>query len=107
MRVEKLDNMWRGWFIGNFEPSILQTKDFEVGVLTHPKGEKWHAHYHKLGTEYNVLLSGRMNVCNTELEAGDIFIIEPYEIADPTFYEDCKILCIKMPSDPKDKYIVE
>lgn len=106
MHVKKLTDMWRGWLIGDFEPSVLRTKDFEVGVLTHPAGEVWPAHYHKGGTEYNVLLEGKMNVCDTMLEAGDIFIIEPYEIAEPTFYTDCRILCIKVPSDTNDKFLV-
>lgn len=106
MQVNKLSDMWRGWFIGDFDPSVLKTKHFEVGVLTHPKGEQWAAHYHPVGTEYNVLLEGSMKVCDTELKQGDIFVINPGEIADPVFYEDCKILCVKVPSDPNDKIIV-
>lgn len=106
MKVSKLSDMHRGWFIGDFEPSVLKTKDFEVAILHHPKGEQWPAHYHKLGTEYNVLLSGHMRVCDTELHAGDIFVIEPGEVADPIFYEDCTIVCVKTPSDTGDKYIV-
>jgi hypothetical protein len=35
---------------------------------------------------------------NTRLEAGDIFILEPFEIADPEFLEDCEIVCVKTPS---------
>jgi quercetin dioxygenase-like cupin family protein len=104
--VGKLSDTTRGWVIGDFEPSLLKTKDFEVGILTHLKDEPWTAHYHKEGTEYNILIKGRMNVCNTELTAGDTFIIEPNEIADPTFYEDCTIVCIKVPGDSKDKYLV-
>ena len=106
MIVGKLSDTTRGWVIGDFEPSLLKTKDFEVGILTHIKGEQWPAHYHKKGTEYNILIKGKMNVCDTELEAGDTFIIEPNEVADPTFYEDCTIVCIKVPGDSKDKYIV-
>ena len=98
--------MTRGWFIGNFEPSIYKTTHLEVGILTHRKGEQWAAHYHKLGTEYNVLVSGSMKVCDTELTAGDIFVIEPYEIADPIFHEDCTIVCVKLPGNTGDKYIV-
>jgi hypothetical protein len=41
MKVGKLADMHRGWCIGDFAPSLLRTKDFEVGVLLHPKGEKW------------------------------------------------------------------
>jgi quercetin dioxygenase-like cupin family protein len=106
MKVGKLADMHRGWCIGDFTPSLLKTKDFEVGVLLHPKGEKWPAHYHVKGTEYNILVSGSMRVCDTELTAGDTFVIEPYEVADPVFYEDCTIVCIKVPSDTKDKYLV-
>lgn len=106
MQVTKLDKMTRGWFIGNFEPSLYKTEEFEVAVLTHTKGEKWPAHYHKLATEYNVLLSGSMFCCGQELQTGDIFIIEPNEIADPIFHEDCTIVCVKIPGKPKDKYLV-
>lgn len=98
--------MYRGWIIGDFDPSLLKTKDFEVGILHHPKGEKWPAHYHKIATEYNVLISGSMRLCDVELKAGDTFILEPNEIADPVFHEDCTIVCVKVPSDTKDKYLV-
>jgi quercetin dioxygenase-like cupin family protein len=107
MRVGKLSDMHRGWIIGDFGPSLYQTSHFEVGILTHPKGEKWAAHYHKVGTEFNVLLAGSMRVCDTELVAGDTFIIEPYEVADPVFHEDCTIVCVKIPSDTQDKYFIE
>ena len=50
MIVGKLSDTYRGWVIGDFEPSLLKTKDFEVGILTHLKGEQWPAHYHKKGT---------------------------------------------------------
>lgn len=106
MKVQKLDKMTRGWFIGDFEPSVFKTKDFEVGIMNHPKGQIWQAHYHAIATEYNVLLSGKMRICNTDLEAGDIFVIEPNEVADPIFYEDCTIICVKVPSSSKDKFLV-
>jgi len=105
MKTGKLSDMNRGWFVGNFEPSLYKTEQVEVGVLVHPKGQIWDAHYHKLGTEINVLLSGHMKVCNIELIAGDTFIIEPYEIADPIFYEDCLIVCVKIPGNKNDKYL--
>ena len=39
IKMNNIKNMTRGWFIGNFEPSVYKTKDFEVGYLTHNKGE--------------------------------------------------------------------
>ena len=37
---------------------------------------------------------------------GDIFILEPKEVADPIFHEDCKIVCVKKPSIIGDKFEV-
>ena len=106
MKVGKLSNHNRGWIIGDFENSLVRTKDFEVCVRVHPKGEVWPAHTHKIATEYNVLISGSMSMCGVELASGDTFIVEPNEIADPIVHEDCTIVCVKTPSVPTDKYIV-
>lgn len=106
MKVGKLSDHVRGWIIGDFPQSLLQTKDFEVGIVTHFKGENWPAHYHKLGTEYNVLVSGRMTMCGVDLNPGDTFVVYPNEIADPVFHEDCVIVCVKVPGNSQDKYLV-
>jgi hypothetical protein len=47
-----------------------------------------------------------MIICSETINEGEIFIIEPNEIADPEFLEDCTVLCIKTPSMPGDKYII-
>jgi len=106
MRITKLTDYVRGWFIGNFSPTVLNTKDFEVGVLTHLKDEKWPAHYHKESVEYNVLVTGKMIVHGKELNSGDVFVFEKGEIADPIFLEDCTVVCVKVPSIPSDKFEV-
>lgn len=106
MKTAKLSDMTRGWFIGDFEPSVLRTPLFEVGVLSHKKGEAWPAHYHRVATEYNVLLSGSMRIAGEVIEVGDIFWFEPEDVADPEFLENCKVLCVKRPSIIGDKYEV-
>lgn len=106
MIKRRIEEFVRGWFIGNFEPSLLKTEDFEVGLLTHKKGEVWPKHYHKIGTEYNVLISGSMTIGGTVMEPGDVFAFNPGDLADPVFHEDCKVLCVKAPSIPGDKYEV-
>lgn len=106
MQKQNLNEMWRGWFIGNFEPSILKTENFEVGLLTHKKGEVWPRHYHAIATEYNLLISGSMTICGDLISPGTIFVLEPNEIADPVFHEDCQVLCVKVPSIKGDKYEV-
>jgi hypothetical protein len=107
MKIYKDSNMHRGWFIGDFEPSVLRTTEFEVGVLRHKKDEKWKAHYHKEASEYNYLIEGEMIIQGQLLKAGDIFVIDKYEIADPIFLTDCTVVVVKNPSLPQDKYTVE
>lgn len=107
MDIFKLIDMKKGWFIGDFEPTTFKTDNFEVSYRIHPKGEKWDTHFHKIGTEINLLIRGKMKICDKILNSGDIFIIHPFEISSPEFYEDCEIVCIKTPSLTNDKFIVE
>jgi quercetin dioxygenase-like cupin family protein len=107
MITSNLKDMFRGWFVGNFEPSIYKTDKFEVGILFHPKGEKWPKHFHKEAVEINVLISGKMILNGEKLLPGNIFLIEKNEIAEPEFLEDCTIVCVKSPSVPGDKYEVK
>ena len=106
MDIVKMKDMVGGWFVGNFEPTTYKTSEFEVCFKEHTAGEKWDKHYHKLGTEINYLVEGKMIIQNKELNTGDIFIIHPNEIADPIFLEDCKVLIVKTPSIPGDKYVI-
>lgn len=101
-----LNDMYRGWFVGNFEPSVYKTKDFEVGYLLHKKGERWDIHYHEHMKEINLLVKGKMILNNKAIKENDIFVIDKNVIAAPIFLEDCYILCIKVPSVIGDKVII-
>lgn len=96
----------RGWFVGDFNPSIFITEDFEIGLLEHKKGDKWDYHYHKLAVEYNILIDGEMTVNNEKVKKWDMFVFERNQISCPIFLENCKILCVKIPSIKNDKYII-
>lgn len=106
MKISRIEDYTRGWYVGDFTPSCLQTKDFEVGLLIHKKDEYWSPHTHKISTEINLLVEGEMIIQNKKLVTGDLFILEPNEVADPTFLTDCKLVVIKTPSLPNDKYNV-
>ena len=106
MRKFNIKEMHRGWFIGDFLPSVLRTNLFEVGILKHHKGEKWPKHFHAEATEYNVLINGSMTVNNNLIQEGEIFVLEKNEICNPIFHKDCTVLCVKVPSIPGDKYEV-
>lgn len=104
MQVIRQQKWTGGWFVGNFEPTAFKTDDFEVCLKRHPKGEKWSVHYHKVATEINYIIRGKMTIINQTLKAGDVFIIERNDIADPEFLEDCELIVIKVPCAPNDKY---
>ena len=107
MEVTRLEDYKGGWFVGDFEPAAYKTDGFEVCYKHHAKGEQWDTHYHKVGTEINLLVSGSMTIQGRKLTAGDVFVIHPWEIADPVFLEDCTVLIVKTPSVPGDKYTIE
>ena len=91
MDVLRIEDMKGGWFIGNFEPT-WKTEHLKLLVHDYKKGEQKEPHYHKLGTEINLLLEGKFILRNydgkgtdQELNKGDVFIIHPYEIASFIF----------------------
>ena len=102
----KMEDMFRGWFIGDFEPSVIKTTGFEVGYLFHKKGEKWQTHYHNNVIEVNLLIEGKMILNDLELNKNDIFVIDKKVLACPVFLEDCFIICIKIPHIVGDKIII-
>lgn len=106
MIVQNIGNFKNGWFIGDFEPSLLKTKNFEVSIQFHPKGFVGKKHYHKLYTEYNLIISGKMKIENKELTKGDIFVYLPDEISNCEFLEDTTLVIVRDGSDPKDKYYI-
>jgi hypothetical protein len=106
MEIKRFEDFKGGWYIGDFEPTAFQTDKFEVCYKTHYAGEKWDTHYHKVGTEINFLIEGEMIIQEKRIKSGDIFIIYPYEIADPEFLTECKLIIVKTPSKINDKYII-
>lgn len=107
MDIHKLDEMKMGWFIGNFDPAVLKTDQFEVALHKHKAGSETHTHYHKLSTEYNLIVLGKMTVNGKTFGKNDIFIINPYEVSETQFLEDTMLVVVKTPSIPNDKYKAE
>lgn len=105
MKTARLTDFTNGWLIGNFEPSLMKA-NFEVGLKTHEKGEFHRDHFHKLYTEFNLVIEGTMIVNGKEFTAGDIFVLYPYEISQVEYLTDVKVLVARDGSDPTDKYEV-
>ena len=71
MDVLRIEDMKGGWFIGNFEPTAWKTEAFEAAVHDYKKGEQKEPHYHKLGTEINLLLEGKFILRNYDGKGTD------------------------------------
>jgi hypothetical protein len=104
VRIDNIKSYTNGWFIGNFSPSLLKTEAFEVAHHFYHKGFKGTPHLHKIATEYNYILSGKLVASGKNLSDGDIFVYEPFEMSDVVFLEDTHLIIVKTPSVPNDKY---
>lgn len=107
MRVEKLSDMKGGWFIGNFEPSLYKTNDCEVAVKSYHKGDKEGKHYHKIATEYTLVVKGKVRMFGNVYSEGDIVVVEPGDATDFEALEDAMNVVVKIPGANNDKYLVE
>lgn len=105
MEVHKIKNMFKGWFIGNFEPSLFKTNDVEVGLKEYSAGASEDKHYHKIATEYTVIVSGEVEMNGIRYAEGDIIVIHPNESTDFKALTNVKTLVVKLPGASNDKYI--
>jgi hypothetical protein len=106
MKVFNLNDMIKGWFIGNFEPSILKTNDVEVAVKKYNKGDYEDSHYHKVATEVTVIISGKVRMNGKVFGSGDIVVMEPHQSTDFECMEDNTVnVVVKIPGANNDKYV--
>ena len=105
MKSDKLTNMVKGWFVGNFEPSLYKTNDVEVAIKQYKAGNFEEAHYHKIATEITVIIGGEVKMGKNIYKDGDIIIIEPNETVDFLAITDAVTAVVKIPGANNDKYI--
>lgn len=103
---KNLNYFTRGWLVGNFKPSLIQTENIEVAVQEYKSGDMEQPHYHKEVVEYNIVLDGIVSF-NGELYSKDeICIIEKNKIVEFIAVTDARVLVIKSSSVKGDKYII-
>lgn len=105
MKVLRLDDMTRGWFVGNFEPSVLRTNDVEVALKEYSEGDFEETHYHKIATEITLIISGRALMFEREFGDGDIVVVEPGDATSFRALTDVVTVVVKHPGANDDKYI--
>lgn len=105
MKVSKIGDMFKGWFVGNFEPSLFKTDDVEVAVKEYKAGDKEEKHYHKVATEITVVMRGKVLMNGIEYNSGDVILIEPGEATDFEVIDDTITTVVKVPCVKGDKYL--
>jgi quercetin dioxygenase-like cupin family protein len=105
MRVATLNDMKRGWFVGNFEPTLVKTNDVEVAVKEYKRGDYEEAHYHKLAKELTVIVYGSVRMNGVVYKKGDIIVIEPGDVTDFEALENTACTVVKYPGASDDKYL--
>jgi hypothetical protein len=100
-----LEEFTKGWLVGDFEPALFKTKDIEVGIKYYKAGDKEEKHYHKVATEYSIILYGTVSMLNQTFKQGQIVTVLPDVENKFECLEDACIVVIKTPSVIGDKYI--
>ena len=106
MKINNLNEMFKGWFVGNFTPTVLSTNDVEVAVKKYTKGDSEALHMHKVATEVTVVVSGRVRMNGVEYSENDIIVIEPHEATDFYAVDDVVTVVVKHPGVNDDKYFL-
>ena len=104
MQIWKLENFTRGWVAGDFEPSVIKTKDFEFAVQYFKAGELHQKHVHKIAREITIIVEGEFLLNGEIVIKGDVLVIEPGEPAEFECLQNGATAVIKTPSVRGDKY---
>ena len=98
--------MFGGWFVGNFSPTALKTRDCEVAIKYYSVGEREDAHYHRVATEVTAIVTGRVRMMGREWAEGDIIVLDPSEATSFEALTDATTVVVKLPSVGGDKFLV-
>lgn len=106
MKDYALNDFTNGWFVGNFEPSIFKTDEFEVSVKFFQEGDREPLHRQNIATEITVVISGTVQMNEKEFIRGAIIEVEPGEPCEFYSVTDSALICLKFPSIPNDKIVI-
>lgn len=105
MKKFNLKKFIKGWFIGNFEPTLFPSKDFEVAIKRYKKGDSEESHTHMISTEYTIIVTGEVLMNDQVYEENDIIVIPPSEYTNFHCLTDVVTCVVKTPSSKNDKYV--
>lgn len=107
MKIEKhqLVDFKNGWFVGQFEPTLINSEGVEVAIQHFSAGEYVAPHHHKIAVELTAIIEGHARMSGLDLGPGDIVRIEPGESTDFIPLTDVTTVVVKAPSVAGDKYL--
>lgn len=105
MRKFNLESMCRGWFVGDFSPSVMNTKMCEVAVKRYKKGDTEEEHYHMECQEITVVLNGTVKMGGNIFRDGDIVVVDCGESTDFKALSDVTTVVYKDGSVKGDKFL--
>jgi hypothetical protein len=107
MKTAAINEMVKGWFVGNFEPTLYKTNDVEVAVKYYKAGDYEDEHYHKVATEITVIADGQVEMFGKKFDKGNIVVVEPNDVTAFRAITDTITMVVKIPGANNDKYLVE
>jgi len=105
MQIAKLEEMVKGWFVGDFSPAVLRTADVEVAVKTYRQADREDWHYHKVATEVTCVVSGEIEMCERRIGPGNIIVLSPGEGTSFLAVTDAVTVVVKHPGAKNDKFL--
>jgi len=105
MKHARLESMIKGWFVGDFNPAVVNSHACEVAVKHYRAGDSEETHYHRIAVEITVIVSGTVKMMGKTWNTGDIIVIEPGEETDFQAITDAINVVVKLPSARGDKYL--
>ena len=105
MTIHHIDEFTKGWFVGDFSPTLVSTPHVEVGIKIYKAGAVEPSHHHTVATELTVVISGRVQMMKQILLPGQIMRIEPGESTEFQALDDSVTVVVKSPCVAGDKYV--
>jgi hypothetical protein len=106
MNTFNINDMIKGWFVGNITPVAFRTESVEVAYKEYKSGDYDKSHFHKIATEVTLITSGCVRMNGVVYKKGDIVVINPSETTDFEALEDSSTVVVKVPGANNDKYLV-
>ena len=104
MKKMQLSTMTKGWFVGDFSPTVLATTSCEVACKFYRAGDSEGRHVHKVATEVTLIVSGSVTMNGDVIRGGEIVLLEPGAASDFVALEDTVTMVVKVPCFKGDKY---